>query len=105
MAFYTRERNSQSHTRGYRRGSAVMMAILALSALLFVVLAALWLANGALLLSTRQKRLVALRALSEAGLQYAYWQIVFNGSKPPQTYGPTSLGAGTFTVVVSDNTA
>ncbi len=82
-----------------------MLAILALVALMFVVLAVLWLANGALYLSARQKRVVALRALAEAGLQYGYWQVVFNGATPPQTFGPTTLGQGTFTVVLSDNTA
>ncbi|HLJ55544.1 MAG TPA: carboxypeptidase-like regulatory domain-containing protein, partial [Chthonomonadaceae bacterium] len=87
------------------RGTAAMLAILALTALLFVVLAVLWLSNGALYLSMRQKRIVALRALAEAGLQYAYWQIVFNSAVPPQTYGPTALGSGTFTVTVTDNSA
>ena len=105
MVSHTLRRFSRRRDDRRSRGAAAMLAILALVALMFVILAVLWLANGALYLSQRQKRVVALRSLAEAGLQYAYWQVVFNSVKPPQTYGPVTLGQGTFSVTLTDNNA
>ena len=105
MVPYALRRYSTARDARRSRGAAAMVAILGLVALLFVVLAVMWLAYGAHYLSQRQKRVIALRSLAEGGLQYGYWQVVFNSALPPLTFGPTTLGNGTFTVVLSDNTA
>src|SRR5258706_13458951 len=98
-------RNLETRKPGNRcqRGSAAMMAILALSALLIGVLAMLMLANNVLISVIHQKRLISLRALAESGLQYGYWQVVWNHVTPPITYANLPLGHGSFTVTLTDN--
>jgi hypothetical protein len=81
-----------------------LAAIVALVIVCIIGLALLALGNNARLSGKRAMRLNGAQALATAGIEYGYWQYVYNGVTLPYTYTRT-LGNGQFTATVTDNSA
>ncbi len=87
-----------------RRGSVALVALVALVVVLTIALGLLTLGSNVRLSGKRAMRLNGAQAMATAGVEYGYWQRVYNGQTLPFTVA-RSLGGGRFTVTVTDNSA
>jgi hypothetical protein len=98
-------RQNQRAYRGRQRGSVALLAICVLFVLLILVSVSLDSAVNARLSSTWQDRHAQLRLLAESGLEYGYWRRVWANAPLPYSENNRALGAGRFSVTVTDNGA
>ena len=87
-----------------RRGSVALAALAALVVVFIIGLGLLTLGGNARLSGKRAMRLNGAQAAAAAGIEYGYWQRVYNAQPLPYT-GARALGTGSFTVTVTDNSA
>ncbi len=87
-----------------RRGSIALAALAALVVVFIIGLGLLALGGNARLSGKRAMRLNGAQAMAAAGIEYGYWQRIYNGQPLPYT-GSRTLGSGRFTVTVTDNSA
>ena len=86
-----------------QRGSAALIAIVTMVILVILGLAGATLSLNARLMSSRKTRDAGVRALAEAGVQYGYWQFIWNRTTLPYNESNHAFGEGSFTVRVTDN--
>lgn len=87
-----------------QRGSVALCAVAALVVVFIIAIGLLTLGSSARLSGKRSVRLNAAKAMASAGIEYGYWQYAFNNQPLPYQSSRT-LGQGSFTVSVSDNSA
>lgn len=87
-----------------RRGSVALAALTALVIVLIIGLGLLTLGGNARLGGRHAMHLSGAQALAAAGVEYGCWQILYNGQTLPYS-GSRTLGAGRFSVTVTDNNA
>ncbi len=87
-----------------QRGSIALVALTALVIVFVIGLGLLTLGSNARLSGKRAMRLGGAQALASSGVEYGYWQRVQNAQPLPYN-GSRSLGTGSFTVAVTDNSA
>jgi Tfp pilus assembly protein PilX len=88
-----------------QHGGAALIAIITMIVMLILGLAGATLAMNARLLSSHRAKQSAVRALADAGIDYGYWQYIWNRSALPYSETNRSLGEGTFSVQVTNNSA
>lgn len=86
------------------RGSAALAAIVALAVVFVLVVGMLAIGQSALLTGNRELKLSGSYAAAMSGVEYGYWQVVCNGVAMPYS-ASRSLGDGTVSVTVTDNSA
>lgn len=90
--------------RRCQRGSVALAALTALVVVFIIGVGLLTLGGNARLSGKRVMRLNAAQALATAGIEYGYWQRVYNSKPLPFTL-TRALGAGKITITVTDNSA
>lgn len=90
--------------RSAQRGSVALAAIVALVVVFIIGLGLLTLGGNARLSGKRAMRLSGAQAMASSGVEYGYWQVMFNNQTLPYTTS-RSLGSGSFSVTVTDNSA
>lgn len=81
-----------------------LSAIVALGVVFTLAIGLLTLGHGTLMSGQRQLKARGARAMTEAGIEYGYWQFAFTGVPLPYTATRT-LGDGSFTTTVTTNYA
>lgn len=81
-----------------------LAAIVALVVVFIIGLGLLTLGGNARLSGKRTMRLSGAQAVASSGVEYGYWQVMFNNQTLPYTTS-RSLGSGSFSVTVTDNSA
>ena len=86
-----------------QRGSAALIAIVTMLILVILGLCGATLAMNARLMSSHKAREAKVRAIAEAGVEYGYWQYIWNRTTLPFTETNRTFGEGSFSVSVADN--
>ena len=94
-------RLSTVHFRG-RRGAAYLLAITTLLVGMVLALAMLRATSGYFIAENSRQKKRAAANLAEAGIDYAFWQLHYNGQRPPYSADVT-LATGAFHVEASDD--
>jgi hypothetical protein len=95
---------TQRPRRSDRRGSIALVALTALVVVFIIGLGLLTLGGNARLSGKRAMRLSGAQTMASSGVEYGYWQVLFNNQPLPYS-SSRSLGSGSFTVTVTDNSA
>lgn len=99
------KRETSSFAKRSHHGTAALIAIITMIVLLILGLAGATLSMNARLMSSHKLRESGVRALAEAGVDYGYWQFIWNRTTLPYNETNRTCGEGSFSVQVTDNSA
>jgi len=87
------------------RGTILLVALVTMLVVTVIVLGLMAAANATFREGHRQPRLTGMQAIADGGAQYGYWKYVYGNVALPYRENNHVLGPGSFSIVVTNNTA